>query len=205
VTARAVRNAARPMVIGVTGGYCAGKSVVAGRLRDLGFAEIDVDRLGHGALEREKPRVVARFGAGIVGPGGAIDRRALGRLVFADRSALRDLEAIVHPSMVAEVERLLRERAGRTAINAAILFRMGLYRLCDLVVCVRAPRVVRIARAMRRDRVGPVAAARRIFAQGPVCPKSVGPDVDILNVSNLGSRERLFARLERSLRAKGAV
>ncbi len=193
------------MVIGVTGGYCAGKSLAVSRLRELGFAEIDVDRLGHAALQRDKARVVGRFGPGIVGPDGSVDRRALGRLVFADRPALRALEAIVHPAMIAEVERLLGDRPGRTVINAAILFRMGLQRFCDVIVCVRAPFAMRLMRAIRRDRLGPVGAARRILAQGAVCPKRGSADVDIVYVSNSGSRERLFERLERSLRAKGAA
>ncbi len=193
------------MVIGVTGSICAGKSLAVSRLRELGYAEIDVDRLGHAALEREKTRVVARFGPGILGPGGAVDRRTLGEMVFADPSALRDLEAIVHPAMVSEVERLIEAGSGRTVVNAAILFRMGLERLCDLVVCIDAPFLLRLARAMRRDRLGPITAARRLLTQGPVLPKTVSRDVDIVNVSNCGSRERLFAGLEQSLRAKGAV
>lgn len=193
------------MVIGVTGGYCAGKSLAVSRLRDLGFADIDVDSLGHAALEQQKERVVARFGRGILAPDGRVDRRSLGRLVFSDRPALRDLEAIVHPVMVAEVERLVEAASERTVINAAILFRMRLDRLCDFVVCVRAPFPLRLLRGMRRDRLGPLAAARRILAQGPACPKTTSADVDILNVNNSGSRERLWERLEQSLRAKGAV
>lgn len=193
------------MVIGVTGGYCAGKSLAVSRLRELGFVEIDVDRVGHSALEQKKKEVVARFGDGVLGPDGRVDRRTLGRLVFGDPAALADLEAIVHPAMVAEVERRVRATAAPTVINAAILFRMGLERFCDLVVCVRAPLPLRLLRAMRRDGLGVIAAAKRLLSQGPVCPKTAPRDVDTLTVSNSGSRQRLFARLEESLRAKGAI
>jgi len=193
------------MVIGVTGAFCAGKSLAVSRLRDLGFTEIDVDRLGHAALEHQKEQLVARFGPGILEADGRVNRRSIGRLVFAGPSALRDLEAIVHPVMIAEVERLVRAGPGPTVINAAILFRMRLDRLCNLVVCVRAPFPLRLLRAIRRDRLGLVAAARRLLAQGSVCPKTIPRDVDILSVSNSGSRDRLFARLEQSLRAKGAI
>jgi dephospho-CoA kinase len=193
------------MVIGLTGSYCAGKSLAASRLRELGFVEIDLDRLGHAALELRKALVTARFGREILGPDGLVDRRRLGAVVFADPAALRDLEAIVHPAMVAEVERLVAAAKAPTVINAAILFRMGLHRLCDLVVCVRAPLPLRLVRAMRRDGIGLAAAARRLMSQGRVCPKTVCPDVDTLTVSNSGSRQRLFARLELALRAKGAI
>lgn len=193
------------MVIGVTGSYCAGKNLAVSRLRELGFVEIDVDRLGHAALEQQKQRVVARFGERILAPDGRVDRRSLGRLVFGNPSALRDLEAIVHPVMVDEVERLVRRAAAPTVINAAILFRMGLERFCDLVVCVRAPFALRLLRAMRRDRLGAVAAARRLASQERPCPKTLPSNVDILTVRNSGSRQRLLARLEESLRAKGAV
>ncbi len=193
------------MVIGLTGSYCAGKSLAASRLRELGFVEIDVDSLGHGALERQKSLVTARFGQWVLGPDGQVDRRRLGGLVFADRAALRDLEAIVHPAMVAEVERRVKGCRAPVVINAAILFRMGLARLCDFVVCVHAPSALRLARAMRRDGLGLLAAARRLAGQGRVCPKTAPPDVDTLTVRNSGSRRRLFARLELALRAKGAI
>jgi dephospho-CoA kinase len=193
------------MVVGVTGASCAGKGVAVEHLRSLGYTAIDVDGVGHAALAREAPAVAARFGSSVLAAAGGIDRRALGRIVFADDAALRDLEAIVHPWMVAEVERQAAAAPGPVTIDAAILFRMGLQRLCDLVVCVRAPLPLRLLRAMRRDRRGLAAALRRLLAQGPVCPKTPQPDVDILVVGNRWSRQAFVRRLERSLRAKGAV
>jgi dephospho-CoA kinase len=193
------------MVVGVTGASCAGKGVAVDHLGSLGYAVIDVDKLGHEALTREAAAVTARFGPSVLVPGGGIDRRALGRVVFADAAALSDLEAIVHPWMIAEVERRTVAAGGPVVIDAAILFRMGLHRLCDVVVCVRAPLPLRLARAMRRDRLAPTAALRRLLAQGPVCPKTPPPDVDILVVGNRWSRRAFLGRLERSLRVKGAV
>ena len=111
---------------------------------------IDADAVGHAVLERPevRDRLVARFGAGIVaseGLGSKVDRRALGRIVFASDEARRDLEAIVHPLMIEEFERTIAEaERGRTAtavvLDAAVLLEAGWDHECDRVVYVDAPR-----------------------------------------------------------------
>ncbi len=92
------------IVVGITGKYCAGKNTAADILKEAGYEGIDVDALGHDALRREDERIIERFGSQVAGGGGEIDRRRLGRIVFSDSAALKDLESIVHPGMVAAVE-----------------------------------------------------------------------------------------------------
>ncbi len=196
------------MVIGITGKYCAGKNRVAEILARRGFTVVDVDRLGHDALVFERDAVVARFGAGVLTPEGRIDRRRLGALVFADVKERAALEAIVHPVMVAAVERLVGRRMdkrrgtgesdranGRFAVNAALLFPMGLHRLCDLVLYVSASLPVRIWRALRRDRLSLLQVARRIWSQRQLSPQSFPESVDIEVVRNSGAAHGLEARL----------
>ena len=86
--------------IGLTGGIGAGKSTVAGMLARRGAAVVDADEVAREVVAPGGPAydaVVARFGAGVVGPDGALDRGVLASIVFADAGALADLNAITHP------------------------------------------------------------------------------------------------------------
>ncbi|MDA8314531.1 MAG: dephospho-CoA kinase [Actinomycetota bacterium] len=86
--------------IGLTGGIGAGKSTVAAMLARRGAVVVDADEIAREVVAPGGPAyeaVVARFGAGILGPDGAIDRPALARVAFSDAAALADLNAITHP------------------------------------------------------------------------------------------------------------
>lgn len=102
-------------VIGVTGLPGAGKGCVAEILASGGGTRINVDAVGHAVLDDPeiRARLRARFGAEVVPDASPVDRTALGRLVFSDPDALRDLERIVHPPMVERVRALLAEHAAK--------------------------------------------------------------------------------------------
>ena len=142
------------LVIGLTGKAAAGKNAVASSFVDQGCAVIDVDQLGYPILEQNQALLGKTFGSEIV-KGGKVDRKALGALVFSDPEKLRTLEAIMHPAMVRQCKRLIEkaEQEGKEAlvINAALLYRMQLYMLCDHVVLVKAPLFSRYLRARKRE------------------------------------------------------
>jgi dephospho-CoA kinase len=94
--------------VALTGGIATGKSYCARRFRHLGVPVIDADELAHAAVARGTAglaAVTARFGSGVLLPSGDLDRGALGALVFADPAARKDLEAIIHPLVYAEIDR----------------------------------------------------------------------------------------------------
>ena len=103
------------MLLGLTGGYCVGKNAVAAILEKRGWTCIDVDALGHEAVELARDAIVARFGTGVIGSDGRVDRKAVARIVFADPAALADQEAIVHPVAI----RLLDARIAASVSVAA--------------------------------------------------------------------------------------
>jgi dephospho-CoA kinase len=109
--------------------------------------------------------------------------------------------------MVSEVERLLGARAGEnTAINAAVLFRMGLHRACDLVLFVDAPALHRFCRAKRRDRLPARHILRRFRRQRDIRKRELNKlelGVDIQRVRNPNGRALLREDIERSLRSQG--
>jgi len=119
---------------GLTGGVASGKSTVARVLEGLGARIIDADRVGHELLRRPHPayqEVVRRFGSEILDPTGEIDRKRLGAVVFADPTKLRDLNAILHPPIIARVEELAAQHHARNpgavvVVDAALLFEAGI-------------------------------------------------------------------------------
>ena len=182
-------------VVGVTGRYCAGKDTLVKALTQRGYSEINVDQVGHEVLARLGDAVARRFGEGVRREDGTVDRRRLGEIVFADRDALRDLEDILHPAMVAKVHETVAASTVPVVINAAILHRMGLHRLCDLVICVTAPALQRFKRARARDGLTVPQALRRLSAQRGICPKRERDVVDTIRVGNTGSPAEMLARL----------
>ena len=103
----------------LTGGIATGKSYCLSRFAALGAATIDADRLARDAVAPGTPglqRVVERFGAGILLPDGTLDRPALGRIVFGDRGARADLEAIIHPEVYRRIGEWLADLPAGTRV-----------------------------------------------------------------------------------------
>ncbi|MFJ8919444.1 dephospho-CoA kinase [Streptomyces sp. LamerLS-316] len=129
--------------VGLTGGIGAGKSEVSRLLARFGAVLIDADRISREVVEPGTPgltAVVEAFGPGILRPDGALDRSALGSIVFADPARLATLNAIVHPLVGARSAELERA-AGAGAVvvhDVPLLTENGLAPLYDLVVVVDA-------------------------------------------------------------------
>ena len=165
--------------IGLTGGLASGKSTVAAMFRELGAFHVDADVIVHellapgGAAEAE---VVSRFGRGIVGAGGVIDRKALAAIVFSDPHALAELNAIVHPKVRTEIfRRIEAEQArGKSAplaiVDAALLVESGIHRDLDSLVVVTCSEATQVARAVGRG-LTEDEARDRIAAQAPLADK----------------------------------
>ncbi|HOX32659.1 MAG TPA: dephospho-CoA kinase [Spirochaetales bacterium] len=208
------------MLIGLTGGYCAGKNEAARLLEARGWACIDVDKLGHLAVDAAKDAIVARFGPGILGPEGRIDRRALAARIFADPRALADQEAIVHPAAIALLEERIdaaeaeARAAGREAlvcVNAALLHRADLVAGCAAVVEVRACLALRFLRGLRRDGAGAGAVALRLWRQRgfrrelrAAAARAGRPILALRNSGGLGVLERRLEALLGRLPRPGA-
>ena len=168
------RRGARPPVIGLAGPIGGGKSAVAKVFAALGAQVIDADRIAHEVLQRPEVRqlVSQRWGRDVLDAEGRVDRRALGRKVFEKEGDLRELEAIVHPRVRAEVMKQMHRAA--TAPNARaivldvpLLFEAGLDAWCEAVVFVDAPLAQRLERLRRRHGWDGEELARRERMQWP--------------------------------------
>jgi dephospho-CoA kinase len=200
------------VLIGLTGAYCAGKNTVAALLEERHWTCIDADKLGHEAMELGRDAIVGRFGTGVIGADGRLDRRELARIIFSDPAALSDQEAIVHPLAIrlmderiaeAEAAALKEGREALVCVNAALLHRAGPLDRFDAIIEVRAPLVVRVLRGLRRDASGLPAVLRRISNQrsfrSDLYAAAVSAGTPIFVIRNLGPASGLVEKTERML------
>lgn len=183
--------------VGLTGGIAAGKSAVAARLAELGAVLIDADAIARTAVQPGTPglaAVRAAFGPGILTADGALDRPALGALVFADADARKTLNSIVHPLVRAEATRL-RDRAAQDAVvvqDIPLLVETGQGKDFDVVLVVQAPLEERLRRMVQERGMARGDALARIAAQASDDERAAAADVVI---ENSGSLEELRARV----------
>ena len=154
------------MIIGITGGTGCGKTTLLNLIAARGGLILDCDAIYHELLLSDKEMLTAindRF-PGVV-KNGALNRKKLGAIVFADKIALLHLNRITHAAVKAEVLRRLETAPQLTAIDAIGLFEGGLAQLCDVTVAVTAPEEERVNRLMARDNISEEYARSRIHAQ----------------------------------------
>lgn len=142
-------------VVGLTGPIGAGKSTVAGMLRDLGAKVLDADALARDEQLRGTvgySAIVQQFGTEILGPDREIDRRKLADVVFADPRRLAQLERIVHPRVIARVleARAMLPDDAFLVVEAIKLVETSLRSVCDRIWVVLAKRPVLVARLAGR-------------------------------------------------------
>lgn len=162
-------------VIALTGGIASGKSTIGRRLAELGAVRIDADQLAREAVAPGSPglaRVAERFGPGVIGASGELDRAALGAIVFGDAAALAELNAIVHP----EVRRIAAEQIAAAEAadpDAVVVYEIPLLVETgaahdsgwDLVLVADAPAEQRISRLIELRGMDDAAARARISHQ----------------------------------------
>lgn len=147
-------SAGRPFILGLTGSIAMGKSTVAAMFADCGVPVFDADaevRAMQGPGGELLPAIETVF-SGTTGPAG-LDRQMLGAMVFADKDALAQLEAIVHPAVAARREAFLaeHEKAPIVLFDIPLLFEKTGAETVDAVVVVSAPPEIQRARALARD------------------------------------------------------
>jgi dephospho-CoA kinase len=163
------KHPARVPRIALTGGIASGKSTVAKLFAALGAQLIDTDQLARDVVAPPSPvldRIVARFGPQILLDDGSLDRAGLRQLVFTDTAARRDLEAIMHPAIHAEVARLAQHPTGPYQLIAIpLLVETGTQGQYDRVLLVDTSLETQQRRLMLRDGMDADGASARIAAQ----------------------------------------
>ncbi len=197
--------------IGLTGNIASGKSTVTALFRRWGATIIDADQL---AREAQRPgtavfaAIVERFGQGVIGPDGELDRAALRARVMADPAELAALNAIVHPEVRRRAAALVEaaERAGTHIVVSAIplLFETDSPDRFDAVVLVDAPPVLRRKRLIRDRGLSADEADGMMAAQMPAAEKRPRSTYVIDNDGDLARLERCARHVWRQLNAATA-
>jgi dephospho-CoA kinase len=165
--------------VALTGGIATGKSYCLGVFAKLGAPTIDADLLAREAVEPGSPAleaVVERFGISFLTQTGHLNREALGRIVFADPRARRDLEAIIHPIVYEQITRWFEELRRDPAIVAGIadiplLFETGHEGDFDAIVATTCTEDLQINRLIARG-MGEPEALLRLESQLPSADKA---------------------------------
>src|SRR5262245_14057991 len=199
----------RPLVIGLTGGIGSGKSTVAAMFGELGAELVDADQIARDVVRPGQPayqEILAAFGRDILAADGTIDRKALGARVFADPTARRRLEALVHPRIGAESLRRIGQAGARgvpvVIYEASLLVESGLHKTMDGVIVVAASQAAQRARVAGRDGLSALELEQRIAAQLPTQEKVAVADWVIHNEGTLEDTRRQVEAVWREIERK---
>lgn len=191
----------RVITVGLTGGIGSGKSTVSRLLAERGAAVVDADLVAREVVEPGTPglrAIVEEFGEQVLRADGALDRAALGGLVFSDAQALARLNALVHPLIGTRTTALLEQAAASGAEvvvhDVALLVENGLAPLYDAVVVVAADPTTQLARLTQLRGMPEDEARRRIAAQAPLADKLA---VATYVVDNDGTVDELVPQVDR--------
>ena len=195
--------------VALTGNIAAGKSTVAQLFQQWGATVIDADQLVREIQGPGQPvlrKIAQRFGPGLIGPDGSLDRAALRAKVFADPQALADLNRIVHPEVRRRRLELLAEARTRgdqiVVSDIPLLFEADDPAEFDAVVLVDAPEAVRRARLLASRGSSGQEADRMIAAQLSSAAKRPRSDYVIDNGGELAALERAAGTVWRALLAR---
>ena len=196
------------LLVGLTGGIGSGKSTVARLLEKRGAVVFDADLLAREAVEPGTPghaAVIERFGADVLAPGGELDREALASIVFADPSARRDLEEIVHPEvrrLFAEGSEAYRDTDSVVVFSAPLLVETGMHTAFEVLVVVSATVATQIERLMHQRGMSEPSIRARIDAQAPLEDKAAVAEFLVDNEGTLDELESQVDRLWNDLSAR---
>lgn len=159
----------KKIILGVTGIFGSGKTTVSRLLQNFGAELIDADKIGHEVVlsgTQAYLKIVAVFGAGILKKNKEINRQRLGEIVFKDTKALLVLEKIVHPQIILEIKRQIKEsRKNIIVLDAPLLIEARLERLVDKLVVVSSNEQKLIERLKNKTPLTRKEILRRIRCQ----------------------------------------
>lgn len=163
--------------IALTGGIATGKTYVANRVRGAGVPVVDADALSRDVVAPGTPALAAirkRFGPDAVRRDGTMDRIRVGQIIFKDKRARLDLEAIIHPAVAKAINDFFAGLPKRTPFAVAdipLVFETGRDKEFDATIVVACPRELQLQRLMERNKFSKEDAERRLAAQLPIDQK----------------------------------
>jgi dephospho-CoA kinase len=198
------------LIAGLTGGFGTGKTYVASIFRKLGAKVIDADKLAHAALKEGSPtykKIVAAFDRSVLVPTGAINRKALGKIVFDDKKRLAQLNGIIHPFVMGKIkERIKAGGSGMLIIDAPLICETALSGMIDVLIVVKASRKNQLERCMKKFKMEEEDVDKRMACQIPLKEKVEKADYIVDNNGTRKGTEKEVKQIWQELkRKKGAI
>jgi dephospho-CoA kinase len=198
--------------VALTGGIGTGKSYVRARFQASGVPAIDADAIVHEALgpgTAVTADVARRFGAGVLAGDGAIDRRKLGAVVFADDGARQSLERLVHPVVfeaIAAWFASLPQDAGPgwALADVPLLYETGRSAWFAKVIVAACAPEEQIRRVTARDGLSETEARVRLAAQWPITVKVSKADYVVWTDGGYSDTDRQVDEIYRLLSSVGS-
>ena len=197
------------MILCVTGPMAAGKNAVCRILEERGFIALDADKQVHGAIEKAAPEIIKTFSKEanaqnitLTDKNERINRRELGRLLFTSKDLLAKQERIVYPVIIEETKRFIQKQQEQKKeadiiLNATVLYKTPeLLRLCKYIIYVDAPKITRIVRALKRDRMPLRQILSRFATQKGLFSEYKKTGVPIIKITNAGSEKKLKSAIK---------
>ena len=197
------------MILCVTGPMAAGKNAVCRILEERGFIALDADRQVHGAIEKAAPEIIKTFSKEanaqnitLTDKNERINRRELGRLLFTSKDLLAKQERIVYPVIIEETKRFIQKQQEQKKeadiiLNATVLYKTPeLLRLCKYIIYVDAPKITRIVRSLKRDRMPLRQILSRFATQKGLFSEYKKTGVPIIKITNAGSEKKLKSAIK---------
>lgn len=197
------------MILCVTGPMAAGKNAVCRILEERGFIALDADRQVHGAIEKAAPEIIKTFSKEanaqnitLTDKNERLNRRELGRLLFTSKDLLAKQERIVYPVIIEETKRFIQKQQEQKKeadiiLNATVLYKTPeLLRLCKYIIYVDAPKITRIVRALKRDRMPLRQILSRFATQKGLFSEYKKTGVPIIKITNAGSEKKLKSAIK---------
>ncbi|MDI6758460.1 MAG: dephospho-CoA kinase [Candidatus Omnitrophota bacterium] len=213
-------KAGQSFIIGLTGGFGAGKTTVAGIFKSLGAAVIDADKIAHGLIDpaffkkkagsiqakqgiyREDgyKKIISAFGKDILDENGVLDRPRLGKIVFSSRKLLKKLNRIIHPQVIRIIRKEIKHALPKLiVIDAPLLIESGINKIADILIVVKASQGKQIKRIQKRSSLSRQNILRRIKCQIPLRDKLRLADFIIDNNGSLKKTKKQVKEVWRRL------
>lgn len=170
-------------IIGVYGLICSGKSSFSKMLaKELDAFYIDADKLGHEALENKKDIIVKEFSDSILDSNNNIDRKKLGSIVFSNKNKLKKLQDITYSYIEKKTEYLINSTDKDVVIEAALIMRSNIYKLCNSLVFVNAKTSSILKRMQETRNISEHHARKILKMQRDVKNKKLDADIIVNNM-----------------------
>lgn len=192
----------KKFVLGVTGSFGSGKTIVARLLAGRSAKIIDADRLAHKLILPGKSafkKIIRVFGKGVLDSRGKLNRRKLADLVFADKAKIVKLNMIVHPEAIRQIKNEIMSSRKPVILDAPLLIEAGMHKAVDKLVVVSINKKEQVRRLVKKYGFSRRHILQRLKSQIPLKRKARLADFIIDNSGSIAKTRKQVALIRRKL------